>query len=652
MCGIAGILAATPRQREWFDARIAPMTQSLVHRGPDACGFWADDTVAFGHRRLSIIDLSDAGRQPMHDDTRRFTLIYNGELYNYAELRRELAARGCRFHSQTDSEVLLYAYREWGAAALERCNGMWAFAIWDSTRRELFSARDRAGEKPFYYTRDADGNLFFASEIKAFRAIGMRFGLEPQAAFDFLSQGTYGHLHGKGFFTGVHQLPAGHCMTVHAGEAPVVRRHWELPIVRRRDRLPYDAEFRRRFRELFEDAVRVRLRADVPVGATLSGGLDSSTIVGVVNRLTNGAPMHIFTSLYPGSRHDETPFFEAAVATLKHPIVHRVTPPTADLRENILRVLDHQEEPFGDTSILAHFHLMRAAREAGVPVILSGQGGDELLFGYPSMVHAYLGDLLGRGHPVRAWREARSWMTGASVGSRGVLAAAVAHALPLGTRDLLRQRYVERLAELASPTLRQQVSLSRFDIDHRRDSLGDYTAQVFTRFAIPHLVHYDDRNAMAFSVEGRMPFLDHRLVELLFTVDYDALIQRGTTKRVLRETFADVLPDKIRLRRDKIGFHTPLASWLRSELSWVLDTLDQDRISQLGVADALCVRQHVVALRNGEDKSALPVWRAFILHLWAERYQPTFVGAAPEEKGAAAKAPISFTTPPYLSGAR
>lgn len=623
MCGIAGILATCPRQREWFDARIAPMTQSLAHRGPDACGFWADDTVAFGHRRLSIIDLSDAGRQPLHDDTRRFTLIYNGELYNYTELRRELAARGCRFQSQTDSEVLLYAYREWGAAALDRCNGMWAFAIWDSTRRELFAARDRAGKKPFYYTRDADGNLFFASEIKAFRAIGMRFGLEPQAAFDFLSQGTYGHLHAKGFFTGVDQLPAGHCMTVHAGETPIVRRYWELPVVRRRDRLPYDDGFRKRFRELFEDAVRVRLRADVPVGATLSGGLDSSTIVGVVNRLTNGAPMHIFTSLYPNSRHDETPYFEAAVATLKEPIIHRVTPPAADLREDIVRVLDHQEEPFGDTSILAHFHLMRAAREAGVPVILSGQGGDELLFGYPSMVHAYLGDLLGRGHPVRAWREARQWMVGANVGARGVVAAAVAHAFPLGLRDRLRRRYVQGLGALASRSLRDSVSLSRFEIDVRRDSLDDYAAQVFTRFSIPHLVHYDDRNAMAFSIEGRMPFLDHRLVELLFTVDYSALVSRGTTKRVLREVFADVVPNKVLLRRDKVGFHTPMASWLRNELSWVTATLGQERLQELGVLNPLRVNERIASLRDGDDAAAIPVWRAFVLNLWAQHFDVT-----------------------------
>jgi len=271
MCGIAGILSATPRQREWFEARIAPMAQSLVHRGPDASGSWTTDVVSLGHRRLSIIDLSDAGRQPMQDDTGRFTLVYNGELYNYQELRRELTARGCRFRSQTDSEVLLYAYREWGIGALARCNGMWAFAIWDATKRELFAARDRAGKKPFYYTRDANRTLWFASEVKAFAAIGMRFGLEPQAAFDFLSQGTYGHLHEKGFFSDIAQLPAGHCMTVRPGDEPSVRRYWELPIVRRQDRLPYDDAFRRRFRELLEDSVRIRLRADVPVGATLSG---------------------------------------------------------------------------------------------------------------------------------------------------------------------------------------------------------------------------------------------------------------------------------------------------------------------------------------------------------------------------------------------
>jgi len=636
MCGIAGILSATPRQREWFEARIAPMAQSLVHRGPDASGSWTTDVVSLGHRRLSIIDLSDAGRQPMQDDTGRFTLVYNGELYNYQELRRELTARGCRFRSQTDSEVLLYAYREWGIGALARCNGMWAFAIWDATKRELFAARDRAGKKPFYYTRDANRTLWFASEVKAFAAIGMRFGLEPQAAFDFLSQGTYGHLHEKGFFSDIAQLPAGHCMTVRPGDEPSVRRYWELPIVRRQDRLPYDDAFRRRFRELLEDSVRIRLRADVPVGATLSGGLDSSTIVGIVDRHTSGEPIHIFTSLYPNSRYDETPYFEAAVGLLKRPIIHRITPATSDLRHDILRVLDHQEEPFGDTSILAHFHLMRAAREAGVPVILSGQGGDELLFGYPSMVHAYLGDLLGRGHALRAWREAQLWMAGANVGARGVLTAAVAHAIPLGMRDTLRRRYVHGISAIVSPTLRRQVSLSRFEIDNRRDSLGDYAAQVFTRFAIPHLVHYDDRNAMAFSIEGRMPFLDHRLVDLLFTANYEALVKHGTTKRVLREAFADVLPNVIRQRRDKVGFHTPLASWLRSELSWIRETINDDRIRSLGVSDASQVRAHVSALQGGDDRSALSVWRTFVLHLWAERFGASLPGSSATPKGVVA----------------
>lgn len=635
MCGIAGILSAAPRPHQWFEARIAPMTQSLLHRGPDACGLWTSDAVAFGHRRLSIIDLSDAGRQPMQDDSGRYTLIYNGELYNYEDLRRELRARGCRFRSRTDSEVMLYAYREWGAAALERCNGMWAFAIWDAIRGELFAARDRAGKKPLYFTRDTERNLFFASEIKAFRAIGMRFALDAQAAFDFLSQGTYGHLHGRGFFTGVEQLPPGHCMRVRRGETPVVEAYWEIPLVRRRDRLPYDEQFRRRFHDLLHDAVHVRLRADVPVGATLSGGLDSSTIVGIVDRCTGGAPIHIFTSLYPNSRHDETPYFEAALAILKQPIVHRITPPIDDLRADILRVLDHQEEPFGDTSILAHFHLMRAAREAGVPVILSGQGGDELLFGYPSMIHAYLGDLLGRGHPIRAWREARLWMTCANAPARGVLTAAIAHAIPLSMRDRLRRRYVRRLGYLASPSLREQVSFSRFEVDDRRDSLGDYAAQVFTRFSIPHLVHYDDRNAMAFSVEGRMPFLDHRLVDLLFTVNYDALIQQGTTKRVLREAFADDLPQEVRQRRDKVGFHTPLAKWLRSELPWLRETLNVDRIAELGIADASHVGRHIATLSEGDDRPALPVWRAFIIHLWAQRFEAT-LARAPEANGLAA----------------
>lgn len=621
MCGIAGVLWATPVAAGRAADAARAMSGVLAHRGPDDRGTWQDADVALGHTRLSILDLSPAGHQPMLDESERYVIVYNGEVYNYRELRRELEGRGRRFRTETDTEVLLASFIEWGAEAVSRWNGMWALAIWDRQKRELFASRDRAGKKPLYYALADDGAFVFGSEMKALRALGLRFQLDSQAAFDFLTQGTYGHLGGRGFLAGVEQIPAGCSLVVRPGGTPAIAPFWRLPIVDPADRIPYDAAFRSRFRELLTDAVSLRLRSDVPVGATLSGGLDSSTIVLLVDQLTGGAPLHVFTSLFPGSQHDETPFFEAAVARLRKPIVHRVVPAADSWDTHLLRVLDHQEEPFGDTSILAHFHLMAAARDAGVPVILSGQGSDELLLGYPSLVNAYLGHLVSRGRLVQAATEWRAWTSRTGRPRAHVLRATLLHSLPLSVRDRVRTRSVARLADIVSPALRARASMRRFETGNGRQSLDSYLAQVFTRFSIPHLVHYDDRNGMAFAVEGRMPFLDYRLVELMFSVEYDAIFKMGTTKRVLRESFADLLPPLVRDRRDKVGFHTPLAAWLRGSLPWIERVMTAERIEWVGVLNAERYRRRVEELRLGSEDAALEVWRGFIYHLWADRFE-------------------------------
>jgi asparagine synthase (glutamine-hydrolysing) len=524
-----------------------------------------------------------------------------------------------RFHTATDTEVVLAAYRAWGANALTRFNGMWAFAIWDRQQGELFLARDRVGKKPLYYARTQDGSLYFASEIKAFATAGLRLGIDPQAAFDFLTQGTYGHLGDRGFFTGLRQVPAGHWMSVKGGQTEL-RRYWELPVVAGRDRVPYDATFIRRFRELFFDAVSVRLRSDVPVGATLSGGLDSSAIALAVNELTGGAPLHLFTAQFPGTGYDESRYFDAVANRIAAPLIHRVQLPQVGWMDRVRHVLRHQEEPFGDTSILAHFGLMEAARGAGVPVLLSGQGGDELLLGYPSMVQAYLGSMLARGRVAQAMREARAWSGGRGQSAGHVLRAATMHALPLPLRDRLRAAVLGRRSSIASRGLRARVSLERFTHDPRRSSLDSYLEQVFSRFALPHLVHYDDRNAMAFSIEGRMPFLDHRLVELMASARYEALFHDGRTKRVLRDSLRDLLPPTVLERRDKIGFFTPLAAQLRAAATQVRAFMTPARVKHVGVVDHAYWSSRLELLLAGDNTAELDVWRGFIFHLWADSY--------------------------------
>lgn len=616
MCGIAGVVGISAQSTR--ESSMRQVVDDLRHRGPDACGVWTSSGIVLGHTRLSIIDLSDTGCQPMHDVSGRWTLVYNGEVYNYVELRDQLRDRGHFFLGGSDTEVVLAALIEWGEGALEHFNGMWALALWDSERRELFVARDRAGKKPFYHAILPRGAFAFSSEIAPLLRLGAQVGIDRQAAFDFLTQGTYGHLEGRTFFDGIAQLPAAHCGHVRPGGQLVVRRYWDLPMVPRKDRLPYDAAFRRRFRDLMIDAVRLRLRSDVPVGATLSGGLDSSTIVLVVDALTGGAPFHVFTSLYPGTTHDETRYFDDVVAAMRNPIVHRAQPDASRWREDLLTVLRHQEEPFGDTSIFAHFTLMASARNAGVPVVLSGQGGDELLLGYPSMVTAYLGSLLARGNSD-ALREMWKWAPAVGMARRIAFRNMLGAALPLAARDRIRQRFVQRMGDRVTASLRESVSLRRFSSDER-DALSSYLRQVFTRFSIPHLTHYDDRNAMAFSIEGRMPFLDVRLVELMFSVEREALFADGFTKRVLRESFTDLLPTSVRRRRDKVGFYTPMAAWLTSHSSWVAEVMSRERLEAVGVLRPEWYASRLAVLSSGGTEAALDVWRGFIFHLWAARF--------------------------------
>jgi asparagine synthase (glutamine-hydrolysing) len=625
MCGIVGIVGgrAFGAGEELLSSAVA----QLRHRGPDARGTWFGTGVALGHTRLSIIDLSDCGSQPMQDPSGRWTLVYNGEVYNYRELRDQLRDRGYAFRGHSDTEVVLAALVEWGDGALDRFNGMWALALWDEEGQELFLARDRAGKKPLYYTTLSDGSFAFGSEVKPLLRFGMTVGIDRQAAFDFLTQGTYGHLGERTFYAGIHQVPAAHLGRIQPGGPLRLKRYWDLPSVKPSDRSPYDREFRRKFRDLLTDAVRIRLRSDVPVGATLSGGLDSSAIVLLVEEITDGAPLHIFTSQFPGSRFDETPFFDAVIARMRQPVVHRAELGIANWREDLLTVLRHQEEPFGDTSILAHFALMRSARDAGVPVVLSGQGGDELLLGYPSMVTAYLGAQLARGN-AGALRETLAWAALTGTKRSTILRNVVGATLPLAARDRIRQRFVRRLANRVTPALLQSVTLQRFQPDDR-DAFSSYLRQVFTRFAIPHLTHYDDRNAMAVSVEGRMPFLDVRLVELMFTVRSEALFADGFTKRVLRDSCTDLLPESIRTRRDKIGFYTPLADWLGQHHMWIHDFMTPDRLKSVGLLRVARYSAALQALRDGDSRVALEVWRGFIMHLWIDEFALAGIAATP-----------------------
>ena len=581
MCGIYGVVSTKKIESPQVTVRAL---KALAHRGPDGEGFWnrSQDlpSVTLGHRRLAIIDLSESAAQPMLSPDGLHCLIFNGEIYNYQELRAQLETFGANFHSTSDTEVLLMAYRKWGKDCLERLNGMFSFAVWDETLQELFASRDRFGEKPFFYCYMPESGFFaFASEIKALVAAGLVYPELNDAALS--SYVRLGLLDGaeETLYRNVRRLMPGHALRVAFRDDRLeVRtwRYWSLPLA---DENAIDLNrASEEFRELFEDSVRLRLRADVPVGTSLSGGLDSSAVVCTIRRLGAAAGQKAFSA-----RMEETSFDEGVYINevLRHSGVegYDVMPSHQALQENFGRLCWHMEEPFPATSMFAQFLVMRLAQEHGVTVLLDGQGADELLAGYHGYFRLHYEDLLCLGRfrefisELRSYSELRNGAVPMSW--RGILGSF----LPPSWNQALRNHrrtdhafalwwdssWLNETANEARDCLELPYR-ERLDAALRRDALdGELQA----------LLRYGDRNSMAASRELRQPFLDHRLAELAFRLPNQFKIYRGVTKVVLRNAMSGIVPEMILNRVDKLGYQAPQGKWLSGPLKqWVEDRLD------------------------------------------------------------------------------
>jgi asparagine synthase (glutamine-hydrolysing) len=616
MCGICGIVELD-RPASVEDVRA--MRSALAHRGPDGEGLYAGEGAALGFRRLAIIDLSTGGNQPMSTADGRFHLVHNGEIYNYRELRPELEAKGHRFCTATDTEVLLAAYAEWGERCVERFNGMWAFAIWDERDRRLFCSRDRFGVKPFYYRLEG-GHLAFASEPKAFRAVD-RLRLRPDegAIRDYLEQG-YLDQGEHTFFRDVKRLPPAHTLTFDANGMRL-RRYWQL--------LPADppaGDPAEAVRVLFLDAVRLRLRSDVAVGTCLSGGIDSSAIAGAVSHLLRtehenaqavGARQRTFTAYFDDPGFDERPYARAVVGqTAAEPTW--VSFDDRELVDDLPRIVEAQDEPFGSTSMAAQWYVMRSARQAGLTVMLDGQGGDEVLGGYRAFVGFHLADLLAAARIVSFAQELRAFRP-----TLGAGALAVATARPFAPEALTRivRSRARGSAGLVHPALRTvgvpaDVNGASFGARLRR-----HQQLLLTRRGLPELLRYEDRNSMAHSLEARVPFLDYRFVELLFSLPGDELIRRGETKSVLRRALGDLLPASVLSRRDKLGFITPTGRFLRGRLGELAaEVFASPSFAERGWVDAAAARRRLELHRSGDLEAGFELWRALNLELWARSF--------------------------------
>ena len=625
MCGIVGFVHRNAEQVGSIRPEtLKRMRDLMAHRGPDDAGLYVSPCGRAGlaHRRLSILDLTPAGHQPMSDRTGRWWIVFNGEIYNYVELRSRLEGLGHRFRSRCDTEVLLSAYIQWGAGALDRLVGMWAFAVWDEATRTFFAARDRFGIKPFYYAIDTTGTLLFASEVRALLTSGR---IEPRAhppsLHAFLKWGMADSFE-ETFFAGVRRLMPGHCLR--ATEQGVrVWRYWDIEPAEPA-RTPSLAEAGDRLRELLSDAVRLRLRSDVPVGTALSGGLDSTTILSLASRMIDH-PMDTFTSVFPGIASSDESAYAAEAARHCGASAHTVEPRPDAFFERFGTILSHLEEPTGAPGVYAMWHVMQLAADH-VVVLLDGQGGDECLAGYTRYgSYRLASELAGalRRTPGSSWRGVgEQWRRTPTLTPREVIRAVGRGLNPLvdlrWVADRLRNgRGADFLSGEAAAAPVPEVSRPM----HLGDPLANRLYWDVTRDVLPALLRFEDKLSMAFSLEARVPMTDHRVVEYLLGLPARYLMHDGWTKRVLRVGLRHDLPKAILNRRDKMGYEVPTHEWFSGILAGGVEQVLFDRRTlQRGWLDPVRLRRAVTRHQRGARGLARHLWRALVLELWTRLF--------------------------------
>jgi asparagine synthase (glutamine-hydrolysing) len=631
MCGIAGYLHLGPDAAPADPATVGRMTDALAHRGPDSRGTWCDRRVALGHRRLSIIDLSPNGTQPMGNEDGTVQIVYNGELYNFRELKRRFALveRGHAFRSQTDTEVLIHLYEEMGMDMLGELNGMFAFAIWDGRRQELHLARDRYGIKPLFYARLGD-RFLFASEIKSLLEFpGVKRRVNLQALHDFL---TFGYVPGEQTaFDGIHELPAAHRLSISAAGGERIERYWDLRF--EVDDAIDEAAAVRRAGELMDEAVRRQLVADVPVGVLLSGGMDSSTVVALMARHTDG-PIHTYSVGFDDPTFNELP--AARVVARQFGTAHREVCVTPELVRDLLpRYVRCIDEPYADGSAIPTYCVCQIAKEE-VGVVLSGEGGDEAFAGYETYM-AYKAS--------RWFRRVPRWVR------NGLLAPAV-NCLPvshaklslefklkrfLGGQDLppaqahlwwrivltearKRALYAPEVLERITPAPAERHFLEVFNRTAAKDVLNKLMHIDSSVFLPDDLMIKNDRMSMAHSLEARVPMTDHDLTEFMARVPPRLKLRRFRKKHIMRRAMEGVLPPAI-LNKKKVGLEMPYSRWLKHELRDLLTSYcGPRRVEETGLfrpeAVTALIDEHVGQVHD----HGRALWSLLNFMIWHEHY--------------------------------
>ncbi len=629
MCGINGIALSTRSGRRLAKDDLARMRDVITHRGPDDAGIFSDGRVGLGHRRLSIVDVA-AGHQPMTNEDGSLQIIYNGEIYNHADFRENLEARGHVYRTHCDTETILHLYEEHGEACVNFLRGMFAFAIWDGKQQELFIARDRLGVKPLYYAHLDDGSFFFASEIKA---ILQANALRPEINFALLPDYLANHATSgeDTLYRGVKRLLPGHTLKWKDGRVEI-RKYWDVSFAKVKSDGRSDADYIAEWSELFETSVRLRLMADVPLGMFLSGGIDSSAIAAVMSRMVD-EPIKTFSVAFAEREANELSYARIVAEAYKtnH---HEVVVSPEEFFHALPRLIWHEDEPLAHPSSVALYFVSLLASQH-VKVVLTGEGSDELLAGYARYRKTILNLSLGKLYRGITPSIVRDAMRG---GVRNLPASRLRQKLlrsflsvppdiesiyfdnfavfPLSMQPLLLSgETAERIGSL-DPYAGVRTALGETDAT----SLLDRLLYADIKTYLHELLMKQDQMSMATSVESRVPFLDHKLVEFTCSLPERLKLRGGTTKYILREAMKGVLPETI-LSRSKMGFPVPIGSWFRGAYKSVIDEyVLSERAMSRGIFNADFVRQLVTRHQSGAENHDERLWALVNFEIWQRQF--------------------------------
>jgi asparagine synthase (glutamine-hydrolysing) len=609
MCGIGGFIDNT-LTFEQAGKVIREMLHEVNHRGPDCSDAWIEAPVALGHNRLSIIDLSETANQPMTFNKLKIT--YNGELYNYLEIKAELEILGFNFTTNSDTEVVLAAYSHWKENCVKKFMGMWSFAIWDQVNEVLFCSRDRFGIKPFHYIFD-NGNFYFSSEIKALKKSRLFNGnINSSQVFRFLQLG-WAVYQDQSFFDNIHSLPESSNLIYKEGKIEITT-YWDVS----QNVLSLPETFEERsgkFREMFFDSVKLHYRSDVEIGTCLSGGLDSSSIISVAATLFPQKEIKAFNIFYEGKGDvDERPYVEEIVRKFENIDPYYYSPGGDEIANELDNIIFYADTPLASSSYVSQYFVMKLASKYKIKVLLDGQGSDEYLAGYMHTFNRLLGYFINKNNYLSVINNLFYHKREHDISLKQIpmLLMKSVYAAFNSENDIFNYE-VRRL----NPILHEKSTKNNPVIElekHCNDKMNNFFYHLMFNTSLPTLLHYEDRNSMAFSIESRVPFLDHRLVEYGFALPLADKINKGETKFILRHSLKGILPESVRKRKDKKGFVTPGESkWLRGSLRHLLK---EDLSNIEPWVNLHSVKRIVDSYKRGNNTNAKLVWRIIMFSKW------------------------------------